>query len=196
MIRLTMCSVYFRVGFLVLAAHAFILFLMIFGGYGTVDKRSNLVHVREVIELKTSVVSKAVDRHFAPEKSIPKSGAKTKHVDPERSEQIKPVQDYSVASAPISMPSADSAVLRNPKPPYPIASRENGEQGRVYLSACINERGKIDRLDLEKSSGYLALDRSAMNTVRHWRFIPALQNGKAISMCYRLPIHFVLSSYL
>jgi protein TonB len=195
MIQLIMRSLYVRTAFLVLAFHAFIIFLMVFGGHGTVDKRSNLVLVREIIELESDVVSKVVDRYPASDKSISKSGAKIKHLHPDGYEQINTAQDYSVASAPISMPSADSAALNNPKPPYPIASRENGEQGRVHLSACVNEQGKIDRLDLAKSSGYHALDRSALNTVRHWEFIPAHQDGKPISMCYRLPIYFVLNGH-
>ena len=97
-------------------------------------------------------------------------------------------------TAPITPPSADLLELRNPKPPYPISSRENGEQGAVMLYACITDHGKVERLDLAKSSGHPALDRSALNTVRHWSFRPAQESGKAIPMCYRLPIRFLLSS--
>ncbi len=97
-------------------------------------------------------------------------------------------------SAPITPPSADLLGLRNPKPPYPITSRENGEQGAVMLYACITDHGKVERLDLAQSSGYPALDRSALNTVRHWSFRPAQESGKPIPMCYRLPIRFFLSS--
>jgi TonB family protein len=97
-------------------------------------------------------------------------------------------------SAPITPPSADLMELRNPKPPYPITSRENGEQGAVMLYACISDHGKVERLDLAQSSGHPALDRSALNTVRHWSFRPAQESGKAIPMCYRLPIRFLLSS--
>jgi TonB family protein len=97
-------------------------------------------------------------------------------------------------TAPITPPSADLLELRNPKPPYPISSRENGEQGAVMLYACITDHGKVERLDLAQSSGHPALDRSALNTVRHWSFRPAQDSGKAIPMCYRLPIRFLLSS--
>jgi protein TonB len=99
----------------------------------------------------------------------------------------------NVSSAPISLPSAADPIFNNPKPPYPIASRENGEQGRVWLSLCISEHGSISRLQLAQSSGYPALDRSALNTVTHWKFHPASQNGTAIPYCYRLPIVFVLA---
>ena len=97
-------------------------------------------------------------------------------------------------SVPITPPSADLLELRNPKPPYPISSRENGEQGAVMLYACISDHGKVERLDLAQSSGHPALDRSALNTVRHWSFRPAQESGKSIPMCYRLPIRFFLSS--
>ena len=97
-------------------------------------------------------------------------------------------------SVPITPPSADLLELRNPKPPYPISSRENGEQGAVMLYACISDHGKVERLDLAQSSGHPALDRSALNTVRHWSFRPAQESGKAIPMCYRLSIRFLLSS--
>jgi protein TonB len=98
-----------------------------------------------------------------------------------------------LTSAAITPPSADLLELRNPKPPYPISSRENGEQGAVMLYACITDHGKVERLDLAQSSGHPALDRSALNTVRHWSFRPAQESGKAIPMCYRLPIRFLLS---
>ena len=97
-------------------------------------------------------------------------------------------------SAPITPPSADAFMSRNPKPPYPISSRENGEQGAVMLYACITDHGKVERVDLAQSSGYPALDRSALNTIRHWSFRPAQESGKPIPICYRLPIHFLLSS--
>ena len=97
-------------------------------------------------------------------------------------------------AVPITPPSTDAYVLQNPKPPYPISSRENGEQGAVMLYACITDHGKVERVDLAQSSGYPALDRSALNTIRHWSFRPAQVSGKSIPMCYRLPIRFFLSS--
>lgn len=97
-------------------------------------------------------------------------------------------------SGQITLPSADAYAIRNPKPSYPISSRENGEQGAVMLHACINHHGTVERVDLAQSSGHPALDRSALNTVRNWHFRPAQESGKSISMCYRLPIRFMLSS--
>ena len=99
----------------------------------------------------------------------------------------------NVSSAPVVLPSAADPRFNNPKQAYPIASRENGEEGRVWLSLCVSEYGLIDRLQLAQSSGHPALDRSALNTVTHWKFHPARKNGAAIPYCYRLPIVFVLT---
>jgi protein TonB len=189
-----MQSFYARTGVLVLFSHILILLLMFAVGHTTVEKQPNLVLSGEIIELESVVSSKTVARRSTTVERISKSIAMTQHASSD-GYGLSQAQVQSATAAPISIPSADSPALNNPKPPYPISSRENGEQGRVYLSACVTEHGKIDRLDLAKSSGFHALDRSALNTVRHWKFIPAHQNGMAIAMCYRLPIHFVLSRH-
>jgi len=190
-----MPSIYLRTGFIVLAFHGVILCFMVYRSHGTVDKTSNFVLVREIVELESAVISKAIDRHPASKKSTSKSSTTINHVYLDGHEQLNQAQVHFAAAAPVTMPSADSLSLNNPKPPYPISSRENGEQGRVHLTACIDEYGKIDRLDLYQSSGHPALDRSALNAVRRWEFIPAHQNGKAVAICYRLPINFVLSHH-
>jgi protein TonB len=118
---------------------------------------------------------------------LPSVGSNALTIDPQSN-------TAELMSVPITPPSADVYELRNPKPLYPISSRENGEQGAVMLHACITDHGKVERLDLAQSSGHPALDRSALNAVRHWSFRPAQEGGKAIPMCYRLPIRFLLSS--
>lgn len=187
---------YLRTGFAVFALHVLALITNFVFGYWVVEKQPQLVLSGEIIELESAVTSKQVIKQSTSQKISPKVNTPTKRDSPEGIEQINKVQESSpaAAAAPISMPSADSKSLNNPKPPYPISSRENGEQGRVLLNACINDKGEIDRLELAKSSGHPALDRSALNTVQHWKFIPAQQAGNPISMCYRLPINFVLST--
>jgi len=181
---------------LVIASHALILLALDSWVFSAMNKRSNIVLAGLIIELESASVSKVVTRQSIVQERSPKNKPTIQSESVVGQKQALPVHVDTATAAPISMPSLDSIALRNPKPPYPISSRENGEQGRVYLSVCINERGKIERLDLEKSSGYAALDRSALNTVRHWEFIPAHQYGKPISICYRLPINFILAGNL
>ncbi len=96
------------------------------------------------------------------------------------------------AAAPVHMPDASASDLHNPKPPYPPVSRSKGEQGTVLLKVCVAATGAVDSVDVEKSSGYVRLDRAANDTVNRWRFNPARKGGQAIPMCYQLPIRFSL----
>ena len=83
--------------------------------------------------------------------------------------------------------------LHNPKPPYPQRSIENGETGVVRLRVTVEANGKLSAVSLVKSSGYPALDRSALKTVREqYRFIPATRAGVAVRSDYTFSIKFEL----
>ncbi|MBO4577015.1 MAG: energy transducer TonB [Neisseriaceae bacterium] len=83
--------------------------------------------------------------------------------------------------------------LHNPKPPYPQRSIENGEEGSVRLRVTVEANGNPSAVNLVKSSGYPALDRSALKTVREqYRFIPATKAGVAVRSDYTFSIKFEL----
>jgi protein TonB len=84
--------------------------------------------------------------------------------------------------------------LNNPKPPYPALSRRLGEEGSVRLKVLVNADGSVARLEMVKSSGHPRLDRSAMDTVPSWKFVPAHQDGKPIADWVTVPIQFTLRS--
>lgn len=82
----------------------------------------------------------------------------------------------------------------NPKPPYPLASKRLGEQGAVKLSLCIDRLGTVEIVSMVNSSGYEKLDRSALETVRTWKFAAIEIEDQSLSHCYLLPIHFRLEA--
>ena len=84
-------------------------------------------------------------------------------------------------------------VFSNPRPPYPLISRRMGQKGGVHLKLCVNPDGIVRDIWIEKSSGYAALDKSALETVRAWRFL-ALHSGNSSVECYRLPVNFTLKA--
>jgi len=86
----------------------------------------------------------------------------------------------------------DVAALNNPKPPYPLAARRQGTEGRVVLRAQVLENGRCTEVHIVRSSGHALLDASALTTVRRWRFVPATRAGKAVSSWVEVPIHFRL----
>lgn len=95
---------------------------------------------------------------------------------------------------PVIEPRFDADYLDNPKPPYPKLSSKLGETGKVFLRVLVKTDGTVKELELHKSSGFERLDRSAMNTVQNWRFVPARQGSKAVDGWVIVPINFTLGS--
>jgi protein TonB len=82
--------------------------------------------------------------------------------------------------------------LRNPAPPYPWDARRQGQAGLVLLRARISVEGRALDVQLAASCGFPLLDRSALDTVRTWRFLPAHAGGLPAESTVDIPIRFVL----
>ena len=52
--------------------------------------------------------------------------------------------------------------------------------------------GRVGQIEVKKSSGHEMLDRSALTTVKQWRFIPAKKGDDAIPLWVNIPIKFQL----
>ena len=87
----------------------------------------------------------------------------------------------------------DAAYLQNPAPSYPMAARRRGDQGTVMVRVTVSAEGLPVRVSLEKTSGTPALDESALNAVRSWRFVPARENGQAVEALYIVPVVYKLN---
>ncbi len=96
----------------------------------------------------------------------------------------------------VTPPEFAAAYLRNTKPRYPASARRNGESGTVLLKVLVTREGLAGRIELESSSGYNALDQSALETVKRWRFTPAQRGGDPIETWVRVPIEFRLEEQL
>jgi periplasmic protein TonB len=82
----------------------------------------------------------------------------------------------------------------DPPPPYPADSRREGEQGTVTLHVLVAQDGAVERVEIEESSGFDALDDAAVATVRErWRFVPARRDGTPTESWVLVPIRFALT---
>lgn len=88
------------------------------------------------------------------------------------------------------------ASLDNPKPPYPLAARRRGMEGRVVLRAHVRDDGLCAEVELKESSGHDLLDNAALQTVKRWRFVPASRGGTAVASWVEIPISFRLRDEL
>ncbi|WP_286185796.1 energy transducer TonB [Acidovorax cavernicola] len=80
----------------------------------------------------------------------------------------------------------------NPNAPYPAESRTNGEQGTVLLRVRTTPDGLPASVEVKQSSGHARLDRSALETVRKWRFKPTPDDGTVVWR--EVPIRFFITS--
>jgi TonB family protein len=80
----------------------------------------------------------------------------------------------------------------NPKPLYPPEAKERGYEGEVVLRVEVLVSGRVGQIEIKESSGYELLDRSALNTVKQWRFIPAKKDETPIPLWVNIPIKFQL----
>lgn len=123
----------------------------------------------------------------APE--VPAAKPAANAVQPATSASPAPTAD---SRQPLTLPNLNADYLNNPAPPYPEKARERGEQGKVLVRALINADGTVAELAMKRSSGFANLDRSALETVKKWRFVPARRGSDAVSAWVVVPITFSL----
>lgn len=81
----------------------------------------------------------------------------------------------------------------NPLPKYPLLAREKGYEGTVYLRVLVRADGRVERLTVDRSSGYDILDQAAVDSVKDWAFFPAKKGGKSVESWVLLPVKFALN---
>jgi len=77
-------------------------------------------------------------------------------------------------------------------PVYPPRCLRMGIEGTVRVRVLVGENGRVQEVTIGKSSGDAALDESALQAVRDWRFEPAKRNGVAVRAWAVVPIEFKL----
>lgn len=77
-------------------------------------------------------------------------------------------------------------------PVYPPRCLRMGIEGVVRVRVLVGEDGRPQEVTIGKSSGEAALDQSAMDAVRTWRFEPARQHGVPVRAWAVIPIEFKL----
>jgi protein TonB len=75
---------------------------------------------------------------------------------------------------------------------YPPAAQRRGLEGRVVLCIDIGVDGAVVGVRVRDSSGHTSLDEAAAAAAHHWRFRPALRNGRPVPGVYTRAIVFRL----
>jgi TonB family protein len=81
--------------------------------------------------------------------------------------------------------------IYKPEPPYTDKARAAKLQGTGVYSAVIDDSGNVADVQVVRSLEK-GLDESAMQTVRTWKFKPAMKDGKPVSVKGTLEVSFRL----
>lgn len=80
-----------------------------------------------------------------------------------------------------------------PPPAYPAAARRMHHEGTVLLEVLVGADGRPLRVDVREGSGHRQFDDAARDQVlAHWRFRPAMRDGRAIQAIGLVPVNFRL----
>lgn len=75
---------------------------------------------------------------------------------------------------------------------YPALSKRRGETGTAYVRFVVGLSGKLENIELSKSSGFSRLDDAALAAVRASACKPYLKNGQPVRAAYNQPFAFSL----
>lgn len=114
-------------------------------------------------------------------------------------ESKEPPSDVAPTAPPApaapAMPKTISGVsyINPPRPVYPPLDARMGNEGTVTLRVLINEKGKAERVEIQKSSGSLRMDDAARDAVMRALFKPYVEDGRATPAFAIVPINFTLN---
>ena len=86
-------------------------------------------------------------------------------------------------------------LIKSERPPYPQVARKQGWEGVVVLRIIVGTGGDVENVTTQTSSGHPALDESAAQSVKTWRFSPAKDGEFPIATKVDLPVRFSLDEY-
>ncbi len=78
---------------------------------------------------------------------------------------------------------------------YPSEARDNGIQGKVYVSFVIGVDGKVKDIEIARGV-HETLDQVAIHCIRQLKtFKPGKLNGESVEFTYTIPISFKLAGH-
>ncbi|WP_460837368.1 energy transducer TonB [Noviherbaspirillum agri] len=114
-------------------------------------------------------------------------------------EFVPPAPPAAAAPAPMApvLPRTISSgieYIEAPQPVYPPVARRMGEEGKVMLRVLVNERGRPERVEVQKSSGSPRLDEAGKQAAMRAVFKPHIEDGRPVAVFAIIPIRFQLDS--
>jgi protein TonB len=104
-------------------------------------------------------------------------------------------QATSIATPSQPLPGVRLEYAQAPAPAYPRAALHARIEGTVLLEVLVDVDGRPLRVEVRQGSGDRRLDAAAREQVlAHWRFRPAIRDGRAVQAIGLVPINFRLAA--
>jgi TonB family protein len=110
-----------------------------------------------------------------------KPGPYTQRISSWNGEQVFPLGHGVVAPRPVF----------TPEPEFSEKARRAGVGGTVVLNVIVDRAGKVAKVSVDRSVG-MGLDEQAVETVKTWRFQPALREGEPVAVEMSIQVSFNL----
>lgn len=86
----------------------------------------------------------------------------------------------------------DAGVDRIVDPPFPRRAKEDGVQANLELRILVDERGRVEKLEVLGAPPGYGFETAVQNASRNWRFRPAQLGGVPVPQWVRMPYNFRL----
>jgi TonB family protein len=80
-------------------------------------------------------------------------------------------------------------ILESTPAPYPESARARGVEGTVVLMVLVRRDGSVGAASVSRGLED-SLDESALRTVKEWKFLPAIRNGKTVEVVLEVEVDF------
>lgn len=74
---------------------------------------------------------------------------------------------------------------------YPVAAKDQGIQGKVFVKAIIDENGNVTETSILKGVN-ADCDKAAMDAIKKTKFTPGIKDNKPVKAEVTIPIMFKL----
>src|SRR5439155_9899658 len=102
-----------------------------------------------------------------------------------------------IKQPPIRVPESAGAQLLTPaselKPPYPASKILTEEEAVLHLRLTVDEHGRVIAVDPVGRADPAFLEAARRHLIAHWRYKPALDEGRAVRSSEVITLHFELN---
>ena len=148
---------------------------------------------KNIISEKEKITEKKIKNSFSPKKQVLNNIENQIHSrHKENRFSNKKIQTNSTSQNIKSGAKYKIGTIKNPHPEYPMIARKKGWQGRLLLNVSVSKNGDVISVNVLKTSGFEILDKTSVETIKIWKFIPARIGGKNVEDNLNIPVSFKL----